>query len=112
MSRFTTAAAVATVAFAGAGVAFLALRAEAAPPADAPLVIYGEDGATPIYIEDPLDEYGIPIPVGPQHEASSVLVGGTIGPNSPPAPVFESELHDDGFGNMIPADSFDPYTPD
>ena len=113
MPRLTTAAAVGTVALAAAGVAFLALRAEAAPPDDAetPLVIWGGDG-TPVYVEDPVDEFGIPIPVGPQHEVSSITVPATSGPNSPPAPVVESETFDDGFGNMIPASSFGSHVGD
>ena len=115
MPRLTTAAAAATVALAAAGVAFLALRAEAAPPEDAetPLVIYGADGMTPAYVEDPLDEFGIPIPVGPQHEASSITVPATSGPNTPgPFPVVESETFDDGFGNKIPASSFGSHVGD
>ena len=108
MSRLPTALTVAAVALAGAGTAFLTLRAGAAPPpADAPLVIYGEDGLTPIYVEDPLDGFGVPIPIGPQHEIVCVRDRGTIGPNPPqPAPVFQSPVLYDAYGNALPADPF------
>ena len=34
---------------------------------DGRLIVYGADGLTPVYIEDPVDARGVPIPVGPQH---------------------------------------------
>ena len=40
--------------------------------ADGRLVIYGDDGLTPVFIEDPVDQLGFPIPVGPQHDAKAV----------------------------------------
>ena len=96
---------------AGVTAAFLALRVEAAPPAadgppavDEPLVLYGEDGVTPVYIEDPVDEYGISIPIGPQHRAKAVLVPGKAIPTQPPAPFVESDYVIDEAGNRIPVD--------
>ena len=96
---------------AGGAVMFLALRVEAAPPAadelpvaDAPLVLYGEDGVTPVYIEDPVDEYGIPIPIGPQHQATAVHGRMRAVPTQPPAPFVESDYLIDEAGNKIPVD--------
>ena len=37
-----------------------------------PVVLFGTDGLTPLYIEDPVNGYGIPIPTGPQHDADAV----------------------------------------
>ena len=52
-------------------------------------IIYDADGLTPVYIEDPVDRYGIPIPLGPQHRATaargSLLVRRV--PNLPPRPA-------------------------
>ena len=73
--------------------AFLTLRGEAAPPAaDRPLVIYGEDGLTPVFVEDPIhEESGLPIPIGPQHQATAVRVPGRAIPTQPPARLVSLE---------------------
>ena len=95
----------------GGAAAFLALRVEAAPravdgppAADEPLVLYGEDGVTPVYIEDPVVEYGIPIPIGPQHDATAVHGRMRAVPTQPPAPFVESDYLIDEAGNKIPVD--------
>ena len=112
MSRLTTAAAVATVALAAAGVAFLALRAEAAPPpsdAAAPLVLYGEEGDMPIYVEDPVGECGLPVPVGPQHLPNAVRLKVTQTCNQPPVPVVESHIVYDSAGNAFAVDHHEEF---
>ena len=111
MRRFIRRSAVlsAVMFCAGGAAAFLALRVEAAPPAadgppvaDAPLVLYGEDGVTPVYVEDSVDEYGIPIPIGPQHQATAVRGPVRAIPTQPPAPFVESGYLTDAAGNKIP----------
>ena len=72
----------------GLGALWASRSADAAPPGDGPA------GETPgaAYVEDPLDENGVPIPVGPQHDAHAVY--GTIPaptPAGPPAPVATPE---------------------
>ena len=50
-------------------------------PAD-PVIVYGPDGVTPIYVEDPVDEQGVPVPRGPQHERHVITL-----PMSEPRPA-------------------------
>ena len=105
--RKSVTAAVATLGVAGA--AFIALHAKAAPPAleaDVPFVILGEDGVMPIYVEDPTDEFGLPIPVGPQHLPSSVRGSVRAVPTQPPAPVREADIMYDAAGNAVPVTLF------
>ena len=51
---------------------------------DDPLVIFGPDGVTPIYIEDPVDGSGVPLPIGPQHQR--MYFQAREMPPGPPAP--------------------------
>ena len=87
----TTIALIAAGLLAAGGVGFLLGRsADAGPPeTDGPVVLDGDDPLVPVYVEDSVDEFGIPIPVGPQHE--KVWGGVTAGWSDEPAPFKEAD---------------------
>ena len=95
--RPATLIAVAATAFAGGAAIWLCRPATAGPPAERspdPAIVYGPDGLTPVYIEDPVDRYGTPVPVGPQHDATAVRIPLVETPAVPPAPfaTYEESL--------------------
>ena len=115
MSTRTTLIAAAALSVAILGVITLTSRpADGRPPeaADGEMVIFGDDPLTPVYIENPVDEFGVPMPVGPQHDVlESPLVEADSDEGPVPLRVGPSVILSDGremfYSNPLAATSDD-----